>query len=108
MTRVTTDFVRDLIDFAPTADQKSEGFAETQLEGTLVKAGTPFTVENEHGRWITIPYLIEVENKLIALDKRENTELEWATAEAIMGMPDDKFVEGLKKNLKSLWLLKQE
>lgn len=35
MKTVTTEYVRELIDFAPTDEQKSKGFAETQLEGTV-------------------------------------------------------------------------
>lgn len=35
MKTVTPEYVRQLIDFAPTDEQKSKGFAETQLEGTV-------------------------------------------------------------------------
>lgn len=90
MTAVNADYVRDLIDFAPTAKLRAQGFAERQLEGAValynLLAQNKFAyLADEVGTGKTYVALgvmalfrhFQPESRIMVLAPRENIQRKW-------------------------------
>ncbi len=75
---------------------------ETQLDGTIIRAGKLFEVEDSWGRWIILPFLIAVKSSRVKIDTKEHSEHQWVTLSDIEQFDG---VAGLKQDFKSVGLL---
>lgn len=75
---------------------------ETGLKGKIGNKGRVFEVSDKWGRWIIVPFLIQVNSGKVRIDPKEHSEYKWVTSKEIK-----KFdcVAGMKKRLKSLSVL---
>ena len=75
---------------------------ETGLDGEVLKTGNPVIVENNFGRWVVIPVLVEVNSTEVDLCREEHSEFAWVLPSEINRYD---CVEGLDKDLKAVGLL---
>jgi|SRR3989344_5107097 len=50
---------------------------ELKLKGIIKKHGNPYVIKDKEGRWITIPYLIEVVNDKFITNSKDHSEAKW-------------------------------
>ena len=90
MTRVTREFVSELINFAPTAETRRQGFAESQLDGTvalfnMLERNRVAYLADEVGMGKTYVALavmslvryFDPHARIIVIAPRENIQLKW-------------------------------
>ncbi|MCD6398820.1 MAG: NUDIX hydrolase [Candidatus Aenigmarchaeota archaeon] len=75
---------------------------ETGLDGKIVDRGEIFIVEDEWGRWISIPFLVSVQSDKVKIDKKEHTEYKWIKPENVS---DYDCVSGIDKDLRCFSLI---
>jgi len=75
---------------------------ETGLDGKIVDRGEIFIVEDEWGRWISIPFLVSVQSDKVEIDTKEHTEYVWIEPRDFVNYD---CIKGMKEDLKSLGFL---
>lgn len=68
---------------------------ETSLSGKILKSGKSFEVSDEWGRWIIIPFLIEVDSDEVKIDSEEHSEYKWIETRELK---DFNCVKNIEKN----------
>ena len=73
------EFISGFVDTGETAEDiiLRELKEELKINGIIKKSGSPYIVKDEYGRWITIPYLIEVSNYSFTINKKDHSEVIW-------------------------------
>lgn len=61
---------------------------ETKLAGKLIKTAIPYSFTDEEGRWIVIPFLIEVKENKFKINKKDHSELKWVSLEELKSYSD--------------------
>jgi len=96
------ELISGFVDTQETTEQiiLRELLEETKLTGTILKTAEPFSLEDEEGRWIVIPYLIEANSETFVLNKKDHSEIKWVKKTELKDYKDIlPFLKGLKKLL---------
>lgn len=68
---------------------------ETGLTGKIVKAGPSFEWEDDVGRFVIVPYIVDVPSDTIKMDPKEHSEYcwlnvkDWKQLDCLPGMEED-------------------
>ena len=61
---------------------------ETGLKGKLIRSADPYVISDKEGRWIIIPFLIEVSSDKVFLNTKDHDELRWVSREELEAYKD--------------------
>ena len=75
---------------------------ETGLNGHIDKAGKVFEVTDDWGRWVIIPFLVNVKSNQVAIDPREHSASVWIKPEDVTKYD---LVKGVEEDLKAVGLI---
>lgn len=76
---------------------------ELNVGGKIIDTSSPFDFSDDEGRWIVIPFLIEIENKEVQVNPSDHSEIRWVTVNELKEYSDiEPFLEneGIKKFLR--------
>lgn len=73
------EFISGFVDTNETSEEiiLRELDEELKIIGTIKKSGNPYIINDEYGRWITIPFLIEANNSNFSINKKDHSEVKW-------------------------------
>lgn len=73
------EFISGFIDTNETAEEiiLRELKEELKIKGVIVKSAEPYVITDKEGRWIIIPYLIDVKNNSFTINKKDHSQVEW-------------------------------
>jgi len=74
---------------------------ETGLDGKIFMQGRVFEAHDGHGRWIVVPFLVDVESDTVNLSE-EHTTFKWVSPDEL---DNDEFIRGIKKDFASVGLV---
>lgn len=63
---------------------------EIHSEGKILKKGQPFTIEDEEGSWIIIPYIVQLSSTDITLNDHDHQAMQWLSIEQLESVSDIK------------------
>ncbi len=94
------EFISGFVDEVGSAEEiiLRELQEETCLKGKIVNSGNPFTIRDQEGRWIVLPFVINAASENFVLDKEDHSELRWVDARDLNKYRDiAPFLKGFKK-----------
>ena len=70
---------------------------ETGLKGKLIRSANPYEISDKDGRWIIIPFLIEVASDKVFLNTKDHEELRWVAKQELDAFKDIVDLANLKE-----------
>ena len=93
------EFISGFVDTKETAEEiiLRELMEETGLNGKILKSGNPFVFEDDEGRWINVPFLIESGSDKFTINKKDHSEMKWVSLKELEQYPDLTEIKELKE-----------
>ena len=94
------EFISGFVDEVGSAEEiiLRELQEETALRGKIVRSGNPYTVRDQEGRWIVLPFVINTTSDNFVLNKEDHSELRWISVSELSKYRDIvPFLKGFKK-----------
>lgn len=93
------EFISGFVDTKETAEEiiLRELMEETSLNGKILRSGDPFVFEDDEGRWINIPFLIETNSDKFIINKKDHSEIKWVSLKELEQYPDLAEIKEIKK-----------
>ncbi|MBI4440819.1 NUDIX domain-containing protein [Candidatus Woesearchaeota archaeon] len=93
------EFISGFIDTPETAEEVilRELREETALTGRIVRSADPFVLTDEEGRWVVIPYLMQVTTDRLVLNKKDHSAMRWVRAGELCSYEDLTELSELRK-----------
>lgn len=84
------EFVSGFIDTSESAEEiiLRELKEELNATGTILATAHSFEFNDEEGRWIVIPFLIQLGTQEAQVNPEDHSELKWVTVEELKSYPD--------------------
>lgn len=70
---------------------------ETGLKGRITGSGRPYTTIDEEGKWISMPFLIEVESAVVKVNRADHSDLRWVNKIELSQYGDEHFQDDVKE-----------
>jgi 8-oxo-dGTP pyrophosphatase MutT (NUDIX family) len=75
---------------------------ETGLVGKISRAGKFFEVTDEWGRWVVMPFLVNVKSEKVIFDPKEHSEMVWVDPKDVVKFDS---VKGVEQDFQAVGLL---
>jgi len=69
---------------------------ELKLMGKIKRSAEPYIINDKEGRWVIIPYLIEVNSTNFIINKKDHSEVRW------VGLKDLSKYKDIKKDFQEM------
>ena len=94
------EFISGFVDTSETAEKiiLRELKEELSINGKIINTAESYSMTDKEGRWIIIPYLIEVGNSDFTINKKDHSEAKWVELKDLLKYKDiQKDVVEMKK-----------
>lgn len=80
------EFISGFIDTKENAEEiiLRELMEELKLRGKIKKTAEPYNITDKWGRWIVIPYLIEIDKANFVINKEDHSEVRFVTLKELV------------------------
>jgi mutator protein MutT len=79
------EFISGFIDDGETAEETilREVKEELNVEGKIISSSSPFDIIDDEGKWIIIPFLVEVDTRDVKINPEDHSEIKWVVADEL-------------------------
>jgi len=84
------EFISGFMDTPESSDETilREIKEELNVNGNIVRKSDSFDVIDDEGKWIVIPFLVELDTQDIQVNQEDHSEIKWVAAEELSNYPD--------------------